>query len=63
MARFGKVKRVTSIQMELDMDEADRLLFFLDKARTQMMNDGSNTVDNMQVLAQLEQPLYNAIKE
>ncbi len=62
MARFGKVKRVTTLQMEIDLQEADFLLFALDKARTQMTNDGTNTADNMRTLNELELNLHNALQ-
>lgn len=62
MVRFGKVKRVTSIQMELETEDAECLLFLLGKARNQMITDGTNTAERVEVLNQMEQALYGALR-
>lgn len=62
MAKFGKVRRVTTLQMEIDLTEADFLLLALDKARTQMVNDGSNTSENIRMLNELELNLHSALQ-
>lgn len=61
--KFGKVKRVTSMQMELELQEAECLLFLLGKARTQMITDGSNTAERVEVLDQMEHALIGVLGE
>lgn len=62
MAKFSKMTRVVSLRMELEMEELDYLILFLDKARTQMINDGSNTAANMTALTVLEQQIQSVLR-
>lgn len=62
MPRINNVRRVEYVAMELERTEADYLLLFLDKARAQMVSDGSNTASNLAVLNSLEQALHGALR-
>lgn len=62
MVRGKRISVVEYITVEFDRAELDYMLFFLDKARTQMSTDGTNTPDRMAVLNEMEQTMYGVSK-
>jgi hypothetical protein len=62
MVKGKRVSVVEYITVEFDRAELDYMLFFLDKARTQMINDGTGTPDRVAVLNEFEQAMYESSK-